>query len=340
MKRIGGLFEKAFTRENLLQAFHDASKHKKNRRGCFEFERCLGSNIDLLHRELHAATYKPNRYYTFTIYEPKQRQIYAPAFRDCVIQHAIYRILTPIFETVFIDQSFACRKGLGTHKAADYAQQCLQSIPSNSYTLKMDIRKFFYRIDRNILQSLLEKKIKDKRMVKVMMMFTDYGEDLGIPIGNLLSQLFALIYLNPVDHYIKRQLKIKLYCRYVDDFILFGLTKSYAIECMNKVIKFIHDNLKLELSKSTLAKASKGVNFVGYRTWSRKRFIRRRSLYNFRQTAKQGKVESVISILGHARQTHTLKYLLTTLRDKYHAINIQLPKIYHPRCNAYTQVTR
>ncbi|MCX7084310.1 MAG: reverse transcriptase/maturase family protein [Methylococcales bacterium] len=329
MKRVGSLFEKAFTKENILAAFYDASKHKKSRRGCFEFERCLGSNITALHKELHNGTYKPCRYYTFTVYEPKKRQIYAPAFRDCVVQHAIYRVVTPVFDATFIDQSFACRKGLGTHKAADYAQKALQITDKNSYFLKLDIRKFFYRIDRLILKSLFEKKIKDQRMVNVMMLFTDHGEKLGIPIGNLLSQLYALIYLNPLDHYIKRVLKIKHYCRYVDDFVLFGISKQSAIDYLAKLILFLKNTLNLELSKSTILKNRKGINFVGYRTWSSKRFIRKRSLYNYKVAIKNYKIESIVSILGHARYTHSLKYLLTLLKEHNNAQNLCLPKVYN-----------
>lgn len=330
MKRHGQLFEQAFTYDNLVQAFHDAAKSKLGRRSCFDFEKHLAINIKELHNELHNGSYCPKPYFTFTIHEPKERIIFAPAFRDCVVQHAIYRIISPIFEATFIDQSFACRVGFGTHKAADYAQHALQQVPKDSYTLKLDIRKFFYRIDRTILKALIEKKIKDQQMVRLMMLFTEHGEVLGIPIGNLLSQLYALIYLNPLDHYIKRELQIKYYCRYVDDFILFGITHKQAVTYQQLIMDYIDSNLNLELSKSTISKANKGVNFVGYRTWATKRFIRRRSLYNFKQAAKHSKVDSIVSILGHARKTHTLKYLLKTLKEKYHADYLQLPKIYKP----------
>ena len=339
MKRYGRLFEKAFTHDNLVKAFHDAAKSKRSRRGCFDFEKQLAINIKELHAELHSGNYHPKPYFTFTIYEPKERIIFAPAFRDCVVQHAIYRIISPIFETTFIDQSFACRIGFGTHKAADYAQGALQQVTSDSYTLKLDIKKFFYRIDRTILKTLIEKKIKDQRMVRVMMLFTEHGEVIGIPIGNLLSQLYALIYLNPLDHYIKRELQIKHYCRYVDDFILFGITHKQAVAYQQLIIAYIDSNLNLELSKSTIAKVSKGINFVGYRTWATKRFIRRRSLYNFKQAAKHSKINSIVSILGHARKTHTLKYLLKTLKEKYHADYLQLPKIYRSNYQPYFTLT-
>lgn len=337
MKRQGHLFEQAFTVSALIQAYHDAAKSKRGRRACFAFERNLGTHINELYTELHNGTYKPKPYFVFTVHEPKTRVIFAPAFRDCVVQHAVYRVIAPIFDRSFIEQSFACRKGYGTHKAADYAQAALQVSARGSYTLKLDIRKFFYRIDRVILQRLIELKIKDKRMVAIMMSFTEHAEPVGIPIGNLLSQLYALIYLTPLDHFVKRELKVQRYCRYVDDFVLFGISREQALEYQQRIIVFIKDKLHLELSRSTIAPVSKGLNFVGYRTWASKRFIRRRSLYNFRQALKKDKIDSVTSILGHARNTHSLHYLINYTRINNHALYYQLPKIYHPTNHPHHQ---
>ena len=123
MKRIGYLFDKTFTPDVLLTAFNSAARHKHAKRACFNFERRLAANLGALHRELHDGSYKPRPYYSFMVYEPKPRRIFAPAFRDLVVQHAIYAVAGPLFERGFIDQSFACRVGFGTHKAADYAQE-------------------------------------------------------------------------------------------------------------------------------------------------------------------------------------------------------------------------
>lgn len=337
MNRIGFLFDKAFTPEALLAAFHASARHKHGKRACFEFERRLATNLDALHRELHDGSYTPRAYFSFMVYEPKPRRIFAPAFRDLVVQHAIYAVAGPIFDRTFIDQSFACRVGRGTHKAADYAQAALQRSPRDSYTLKLDIRKFFYRIDRPILRGLIERKIKDRRFVDLMMQFADHGEPVGIPIGNLLSQLYALIYLNPLDHFIKRELGIRHYCRYVDDFILFGIGRDEATEYRTQIITFLA-GLKLELSKSTIAPVSRGVNFVGYRTWASKRFIRRHSLYTFRSALKRGRMDSAVSVLGHARRTHSLQHMLRHLKEHHHAYTHQLPQAYrrpgHPRAAA------
>ena len=336
MKRIGNLFEKTFTIEALHLAFQTASKLKHSKRACFNFERSLGMNLKNLHREIHSNRYKPMPYYSFLVYEPKQRRIFAPAFRDLVVQHAIYRTIYPVFNNTFIDQSFACRVGMGTHKAADYAQAAIKACDREHYTLKLDIRKFFYRIDRAILRTLMERKIKDERFVDLMCQFTDYGDSVGIPIGNLLSQIYALIYLNPLDHYIKRELKIKSYCRYVDDFILFDITATQCVQYQKQIEQFITEELHLEFSRTTAAKVQRGINFVGYRTWASKRFIRKHSLYNFHRAVKRSKLDSVISILGHARKTHSLSPLLKHVKEHNHALYLQLPKTY--RRNSYSRI--
>lgn len=328
MKRIGYLFEKAFTRENLYLAYLDASKGKHRKRGCFNFEKHLVENLDRLYSRIHGGSYKPRDYHMFMVYEPKPRTIYAPCFADLVVQHAIYRIILPIFDKKFIDQSYACRLNKGTHKAADYCQTALQNIPRDSYCLKLDIRKFFYRIDRCILRTIIEKTIKDCRFVDIMMLFCEYGDRIGIPIGNLLSQLYALIYLNCLDHFIKRTLKIKKYCRYVDDFILFGISRQECESYKYTIERFLAATLNLELSKFTISKMTKGLNFVGYRTWASKRFIRKHSLFKYKRNANKQRLDSLISTMGHARNTHSLKHLISTLKENFNDLYLQIPKVY------------
>ncbi len=340
MKRYGNIYNEAFTPSSLLAAFYAATKNKRRKRACFNFERHLAANLDDLHRELNNGNYHPMPYYSFMIYEPKARMIYAPAFRDLVVQHAIYTAVSTIFDRTFIDQSFACRVGKGTHKAADYAQAALRSSPCDSYTLKTDVRKFFYRIDRKILRRLIERKIKDKQLVDIMMLFADHGEPAGIPIGNLLSQLYALIYLNPLDHFVKRTLGVRLYCRYVDDSVLFGLTKKECIDAKNRIKRFLRDNFNLELSRYTIEHVKRGVNFVGYRTWASRRFIRKHSLYKFRKSLKKGNIESAVSILGHARNTSSLQPMLRLISKEECNENNSLQKIYRSINLAHTNIAR
>lgn len=341
MKRHGNLFEKAFSMENLELAYLDARKGKRKKKACFEFESNLGANLIDLYDRLHNGTYIPDQYFQFTIYEPKERLIHAPSFRDVVVQHAIYRIIYDVFNNTFINTSFACRVGYGTHKASDYAQKALRYYDSTLYSLRLDIRKFFYSIDRKILRKLIERKIKDVKLVDAMMLFAEKDGLVGIPIGNLLSQIYALIYLNPLDHFVKRVLKIKHYVRYVDDFILFGLSRKQCLDIKSTIIKFIKKNLCLELSKSTIQKIKKGVNFVGYRTWQNKRFIRKHSLYKFSKSLKKGKQDSVVSILGHARKTNSLLFLLAKIMEENKNVEtIQIPKNYRSIHNLHTSYSR
>ena len=332
MQRHGFLYEHTFSRAGLWQGYCDARRSKGGRRACFQFERHLGSELEALHEELATGRYLPKPYFQFMVYEPKPRTIHAPAFRDCVVQHAIYNAVRPIFDRTFIDTSFACRPGRGTHMAADYAQAALQRSAPGSYTLQLDIRKFFYRINRQTLRRLVERKLKDQRLIDVMMMFAASPGDVGIPIGNLLSQLYALIYMNPVDHFVTRQLKpASGYCRYVDDFILFGLTRQQAVDHRQRIIEFLRDNLQLELSRGTIAPTRRGVNFVGFRTWANARFVRKHSLFKARRAIKSGSLPAIMSHLGHARQTHSLRHLITLIREQNHAVYRALPEAYHPR---------
>ena len=150
---------------------------------------------------------------------------------------------------------------------------------------------------------------------------------IGLPIGCLMSQLNGLIYLNDLDQFVKRDLKVKHYVRYVDDFILIGLTKQQATNYYERINDFLKEQLKLKFSKVIISKITRGINFVGYRTWRKNRFIRKRALYNFKKAVLNESIESIVSSLGHARKTGSLRHMLKLIRidyDNYH----QLPKIY------------
>lgn len=329
MKRYGKLFENAFSLENLYQAYLAARRGKRSRRACFEFERHLGMNLENISIALNTGTYRPDPYVQFVVTEPKRRVIHAPTFKDVVVQHAIYSTIYNIFNRSFIDQSFACRVGFGTHKAADCARRYMRKYSGDEYILKLDVRKFFYRINRDILRTLIELKIKDKRFVDAIMMYADMETPLGIPIGNLLSQIFALIYLNPMDHFIKRVLKIRHYVRYVDDFLLIGLSRNKCLNCRQIVVAFLREQLGLELSKSTIAKVRKGINFCGYRMWRTITVIRKYSLYKFKRMVQAVKQESINSLLGHAKKTNSLTYMLKIIKEAVaNGKTIQIPKNY------------
>lgn len=308
-KRHGNLFASMFTLDALYQAYLKARRRKRDKAAVANFERNLGANLQKLHDELHAGTYRPRPYKTFEVFEPKRRVIYAPHFRDVVVQHAMYAVLYPIMDATFCHDSWGCRVGKGTHGAADRAQQHLRHSRPDGYLLQMDIRKFFYRIDRTVLASLWARKIKDAKVLQLLEGFAQYPDGAGIPIGNLLSQLGALVYLNPLDQFIKRELGIRRYVRYVDDFILFDLDRDQAHALRERIEAWLAENLRLELSCWTVQPVRRGLNFVGFRTWRKTRFIRKHSLCNFSRALRRGRAASVVSSLGHARNTASFKHM-------------------------------
>ena len=205
---------------------------------------------------------------------------------------------------IHLNDSYGCRIGKGTHRASDKVQQNLRRSSSGDFVLQLDIRKFYYSINRDVLKRQIERRIKDKRLVDLMMMFAkDDRSSVGVPIGNLLSQLYALIYLNELDHFVKRDLDVKRYVRYVDDFILWCESREQAIEWRDRIVDFLRDRLHLQLSRWTIAPVSRGVNFVGFRTWRKRRFVRKHSLFTFSRSLKSGDAPSLNSILGNALRT-------------------------------------
>lgn len=305
--RHGGLFEKFTTLESLYEAYLRARKGKRKKPAVEEFERGLGANLALLRNELVNGTYTPMGYKVFWVRDPKPRLIYAPHFRDVVVQHAIYREMYWIFDRAFCFDAYGCRVGKGNHRAADQAQRFLRSSPDGSYTLQLDIRKFFYSIDRAILMRQIRRKIKCELTLELVSLFADYPDARGVPIGNLLSQLFSSIYLHDLDEFVKRELRVKRYVRYVDDSVLFGITLDEARDYKERIACFLRAQLGLELSRWTVQKVERGVNFVGFRTWRRTRFIRKRSLYRFSRSIKKKEgLDAIVSLLGHAR--HTASY--------------------------------
>ncbi|UFH59846.1 reverse transcriptase/maturase family protein [Sulfurovum mangrovi] len=310
----------------LYIAFKNASKGKRFKKSIHDFENNIAQELIALRDEILSGTYHPQEPKTFTIYEPKQREIAAPAFRDSVVQHAIYMLIYPMFDRGFIHDSYGCRIGKGTHRAADKLQEQMRQCSGEEYFLQIDIRKYYYSIDHAVLRNQMAKKIYDPRVLDLVMSFVGHG-DKGLHIGSLLSQFFGLVYLDQFDHWIKRHLKIKHYVRYVDDSVLTGLSsREEAKDVLKKIVSWLKERLKLVLSKWKIQKIKRGVNFVGFRTWRSTRFLRKRSLYNFSKALKRVKVESLMSIVGNAKRTATFGYFIQQLERKKNDLQIQ--KVY------------
>lgn len=324
-KRINHLYEQMCTPEALYAAYLCGRRGKRTSLSVCNFERNAGAELHKLLQELQNGSYTPKPYRRFWVYEPKPRIIAAPAFRDVVVQHAIYALIYPIFDKTFVHDSYGCRKEKGTHRAADRAQRYLRQCDPDDYLLQLDIKKFYYSIDRSILMQLMRDKIKDERMLKLLEMFVADEGDKGVPIGNLLSQLFALIYLNKLDHFVKRDLKIKRYVRYVDDFVIFGLGKDEALTLRDTITGWLQENLKLELSRWTIQPIKSGLNFVGFRTWQQTRMVRRHSLHNFGRALRAGKLDSLISIMGNAKRSASYIHFRQRILSEAPELLSQLP---------------
>lgn len=333
MKRVGNLFDHVVSEPALYAGYLAARRAKRKTQACLRFSARLGAEIAALHKELVAGAYAPRPYREFEIKSPKPRRIHAPDFRDVVVQHSVYAATYPVLNRSFIDSSCACRLGLGTHAASDYAFKALRASDPDSYVLHLDVRKFFYSIDRQVMAAILRRKIKDERLLRVMDLFMPTAGERGIPIGNLLSQLYALAYLNPVDHFIKRELRIRRYVRYVDDMVLIGLGRVQALEAKAEIEGFLRARLGLELSHWSLGKSRRGVNFVGYRTWASHRLIRKYSWRKFRRAVARDKDEVAWSLIAHAQHTASTDAMGACIRQN-DAMYQRLPEAHKRRLAA------
>lgn len=338
MRRHGHLFDRIVSEAALLAAYAQASRNKRAHRATFRFARNLGGQIHQLLDELQSGRYRPHPCNRFVVNERKKaRLIEAPAFRDLVVQHAIYAVVSPLLERRYVDTSFACRIGKGTHKAADWLQAALRRAPRTSWTLHVDVRKFFYSIDRSTLEVLLRRVIKCERTLRLMMLFAQRPEPRGVPIGNLLSQTFANVYLNSLDHFCKRELKVHDYARYMDDSVMIAPDRQTGLLWLDRITRHL-GLLGLEVSHYSLQPIKRGVNFVGYRTWARARFVRPSLITAIRSDARRGRMDALISRLGCARRTCSISPLLTYLKEHHHAVFDRLPQAYrfhvHPRAAA------
>ena len=292
MKSIKHVFEQVTDYDNLYKAYLNARLCKRYRYEVLRFSAHLEDNLHLIQEQLINGTYKLGRYREFYIYEPKQRLIMAQPFKDRVVQWAIYQVLHPLFVKGYISDSYACIQGRGTHSAVERLHYWLQQVDRREekyYYLKLDISKYFYRIDHEVLFSILQRRIKDKKMLDLLSIIvnsdeTNFGlppgkapgevrkservSNKGMPVGNLSSQMFANLYLNELDQYCKRELKIHFYVRYMDDVIILSDSKAQLNEWKREINNFLQTRLRLDLNNKTCIRPiTLGIEFCGYKVW-------------------------------------------------------------------------
>lgn len=287
-------FRDRLTYVKLMEAHERASKNKRSKREVLRFEIDLESNMTNLYRKLQNHTYHLGKYREFTIYEPKERVIKSLPYLDRIVhQWYVEEFIKPFFVPRFIKDSYACIEDKGSHLAVENMQKYMRIMKRNCgtyYILKCDIRKYFYNIDRDILFSIVKKRMEDPELIDFtrLLIYEGSNEKIGIPIGNYTSQYFANIYLNELDHYVKEVLRVRFYCRYMDDFILLVPTKQEAKELKEKIEKFVRERLHLELNQKTnYYPNAMGVNFCGYRIFETHRLLRTSSKKRIKRQVKR-----------------------------------------------------
>jgi RNA-directed DNA polymerase len=308
--------EKIFSYENLLKQYYQCRKRKRNTINAIKFEMNLENELLKLQKELETQIYNPGRSIYFVVTKPKPREIFAAGFRDRVVHHVLVDYLEPIWEPKFIDQSYSCRKKRGAHKAIEDLKKYLRIITNNhrrpAYYLQLDIRSFFMSLDKDILFALINKRVKNSKVLWLAKKIifhdptTNYyckskmsllklipshkslfgvAKSQGLPIGNLTSQFFANVYLNEMDQFVKHQLKIKYYLRYVDDLVILSENKGELKIWRDRIDKFLQEKLKLKLhpQKQILQEVNKGINFVGGIIRMDYVLMRKRVINNLRQ---------------------------------------------------------
>ena len=289
MKRTGNLFSKIVERDNIELAFRLARKGKQWQDTIKIFELQKEENIEKIRTSLIDKTFSTSKYETFVVYEPKRRVIYKLPFNpDRIVQHALMNIVEPIWESFFINDSYACRKGKGIHAGSRKTMDFIRKVGKGGYCLKMDISKFYPSISHEILFKLIQRKIKCEDTLDVFrdIIYSIQG-GYNVPVGNYTSQWLGNLYLNELDQFVKHKLKGKCYIRYCDDFILFDKDKNYLKDCAAAMVSFLDEVLNLKLSKNRIFPVTHGVDFLGYRHFSDYVLLRKSSAVRIKRRLKK-----------------------------------------------------
>jgi len=319
--------KRKFLFQNLLKAFQKCRKGKRSKEETRLFEFNLEKNLFSLEKELKSRKWRPRKVHRFIVLEPKPREIIAAAFKDRVVHHLVYSQVNPLFEKRFICDSYANRKNKGTHKAIARLKQFFHKITKNytksAFYLKGDVKSYFPTVSHQILFQIITEVIKDKEILQLLKIIienraTGLGNfkispsdptfqksllrqppNKGMPIGNLTSQLFANIYLDKFDHFVKEILKARFYLRYMDDFIILDTSRKKLKSFTQRIDGFLNKKLNQSLhpKKLKIMPVSYGIDFLGYyfrnqviyvRYGNVKRFKNR--LIKFTQFYQKGKI--------------------------------------------------
>mgnify|MGYP001606216651 CR=1 FL=1 len=303
------LFPVTTSAHALFSAWQEFRKGKDARRDVMRFDFALEQNLLDLQRDLSEKTYRHGSYTSFFITDPKQRHIHKATVRDRIVHHVVFRVLNPLFERSFIYDSYSCRQNKGTHRGIYRLEQMIRKVSKNNHTpcyvLKCDIKKFFASVDHAILLTLLEKRISDPDTLWLLKEIIGSFSP-GLPIGNLTSQLFANVYLNEFDQFIKHVVKVPHYIRYTDDFVVVSSSLPDLKRILRAAAEFLSRHLSLELHpyKVSIRKLPQGIDFLGYVQFPHHRVLRTKTKRRILKKVKTGMTESALQsyrgVLSHA----------------------------------------
>jgi len=286
MKRLGYQIERVADMENLRWAFWKAQRGKAGKAEVVSFRSGLSRNLRALREALLDGAIQVGDYHYFKIFDPKERQICAAAFRERVLHHALMNVCHPHFEQKQIDHSYATRIGKGTHKALEQAHRYCRKY---GWYLKMDFRKYFDSLDHQVLQRQLFRMYKDERLLKCLYAIIDSYEVLpgkGAPIGNLTSQYFANHYLSEADHLCIEELGAPAYVRYMDDVVVWHYDKNRLLDISRAFKDFTDRKLRLTLKPAALNRSCHGLPFLGYLIYPEKIHLNKRSKRRYIQKVR------------------------------------------------------
>ena len=337
--KIKNVFDLIFSMENLYGALEDASDQRRYNKDVMLFNFNAWDNLKEIRDSVYDGTYTIDKYYIFYVYEPKKRMIMSIKFKHRVVQWAIYRVINPMLIKGYIKDSYGCIPERGPLTAMFRLKYWLEQVNRKDeqwYYLKLDISKYFYRISHRILKKILAKKIKDQRLLKLLESIIDCkhtpfglppgrspGEvpleerlfDVGMPIGNLLSQVFANVYLDALDQFCKRKLQIHCYVRYMDDVIILSSSKAQLQEWKVRIASFLETELELQLNNKTCIRPiNQGIEFVGYRVWPDKVVLRKKTTLHIKRVLKAKKEAYRVKEISLKQATDTLQSYLGMMK--------------------------
>ncbi len=291
-KRAKHLWPHIVAFENLLEAWRKVQLGKRYRPAIVRLRAGIEDTLFDLQEHLVSHTWTPAPCRTFRIVEVKPRTIDAPAVQDCIVHHAVMNLLEPWFERRFIADSFACRKGKGTHAASFRTREFMRRAShewGNPYILKADISNYFASIHHERLLAILPRITSDRDVLWLFeqIVLHNGATERGLPLGCLTSQWLANLYLDALDHFVKDDMGLRYYVRYMDDFVLIGPSKDWCWTALENIRAFVEGSLLLRLNPKTgVWPISRGIDFVGYRHWTDHVLPRKRTVKRAKKTFK------------------------------------------------------